>query len=103
MNEQGSLSWWIFRDLEGTALDVDDAEPDEEIMEAPNGIWIGKVERADSDTYNILKRVWPKREQSEKKENIGLSTGGEYVVVRTIHRITKTEYETYQAFGLFDG
>jgi len=89
------MSYWIFRDLEGNALGVEDEEPTQEIIETPSGVWIGEV-RKNNDRYEYYKII----------RTTGNPNPGEYTSVYqlrgTIHPITKDQYETYQEFGLFD-
>ena len=100
MNEKPEpVSWWIYRDLNGTALDVDDEQPVTQIIEAPNGIHVGKIVRPSPDRYEVHKKIWPEKKR-DSREQFGV--GGEWVLVGTIHRITKTQYDTYQTMGLFE-
>jgi hypothetical protein len=97
------ISWWIFRDLEGTALLVSDEQPMSEVIQAPNGVWIGKIVRPNPDTYEILKRVFPTREEIDlHNESYSTNVESVYTLAATVHRITKVDYETYLEFGLFD-
>ncbi len=97
-----AISWWIFRDLEGNALEVSDEQPRAEIIEAPNGVWIGRIARPNPDTYEVLKRVFPTKEEVDlHKKSYSGQPESVYTVVATIHRITKEQYETCLEFEMF--
>jgi len=93
------ISWWVYRDLEGNALEVTDEQPTPHTIEAPNGVHIGKIVRPSPDMYAILKRIWPEKKRDSKEQ---FGPGGNWVQCGSIHRITKAEFETYRAFGLFE-
>lgn len=97
MEEREPTSWWIFRDLEGTALDVSDEQPVTGILQETNGVWIGKVSRPHPDRYEILKK---EKLYVDKIADTG--SVNHWVLAATIHRITKPQYETYLEFGMFD-
>lgn len=87
------MSYWIFRDLEGNALGIEDEEPEERIIEAPNGVWIGEIrETVDGYTYYEITRT--KNPNTSEYSSASQLMG-------TIHPITKDQFETYQEFGLF--
>jgi len=88
------VSYWIFRDLEGTALGVEDEEMETGIIEAPNGVWVGEI-RAAKDRYEYY-RITETAEHPNPGEHTRV-----YQLMGTIHSITKDQYETYQEFGLF--
>ena len=89
------MSYWIFRDLEGNALGIEDMdEPQEGIIEERNGVWVGEI-RSNKDRYEYYK-ITKTTEHSNPGEHTRV-----YQLMGTIHSITKDQYETYREFGLF--
>ena len=90
------MSYWIFRDLEGSALGVEEENPETGIIETPTGVWIGEI-RFNKGIYEYYKII-----RTTEHPTPGEHTSV-YQLMGTIHPITKDQYETYQEFGLFDG
>jgi hypothetical protein len=87
------MSYWLVRDLEGNAVGVDDETPETGIVEDNCGVWIADVRFNDGRyEYYLVDRT--------TKTESGEHTNA-FVLMGAIHPITKDQYETYQAFGLF--
>ncbi len=88
------MNYWIFRDIEGNAIGVEEEEVLPRIIEAPNGVWIGEIREVNGryEYYKITRTV--------EHPNPGEHTNV-YQFMGIIHSITKDQYETYQEFGLF--
>jgi len=99
MTKQEPTSWWIFKDLKGDAFKISDERPQAMVVEAPNGVVLGKIEFQFQGCFKVFGRIWP---EDSVPNNGQFGVGGEWTLVTTITEITKTEYDTYQAFGLFD-
>jgi hypothetical protein len=95
MTDIEPTSWWIYRDLEGTALGVTDEQPEQGTIQSPSGVWMFKVSRPHPDRYEILKRAKEWKMDEDGNTNVA------YELVGTIHRLTKAEFDTHIAFELF--
>lgn len=88
------MSYWIYRDLEGNALGVEDEKPPEGVIQNGGGAWIADVRFTDGryEYYKITNTT----EHPTPGERTHV-----YQLMGTIHPITKDQYETYKEFGLF--
>ena len=87
------MSYWIVRNMESDAVAILDEDPKPEIIEMANGIHLGRIvlmgERF--HFYKIRRFTTPAKGPTS-----------EDVLVSVATKISKTEYETFQEFGLFD-